>query len=566
MIILEVLLSLKLSKIAVGKGRSSAWGILGPVLMDVSAFVLGLLGYVIAYKFTAYTVELETGRIVDQYDERMAAMVGIACAAAGYVLGAFMAWRAVSNLLDRVTNKIMASYVWTGEVMADIVVDAPNPITIGSTGKATFTAPDLGLPENFALLRPGARGYVLTVGHGMGGKVSIDGKEMYVRDFLERGGDGAEGAAGKFRATPVGAGDWGVIDLDKRSDNQVFFRFGKRGKPLPGAGFKDKEALMPALAFAVLMHSIFIGVSYKFKADGNPLVFPGRAGLMTKYMKDRPEPEEPPPEDKGDEPAADKDGDKENIKSATKGESGKAGGEGEKPRARDPNPMKGDPAEAVPDRIKVGFLEDENRESLEKLARRGGFDKDLGRALARLQSRTPVAGSRGGSGTGTGTGFGPGEDGTGTTRGGKRGGAGGGGSAEGDFQSQGKVDTGETRKPKGSGGTGSGLKEKAVVGFKKPSGSFGGLTRAEIDKVVKAKARSIRACYQRALNDNKGLGGKLVVKFRIKPDGKVKSASVSGSLSNKSVQSCVKRQIMKLKFRATDKSAVVNYPFFFSPG
>jgi len=173
-----------------------------------------------------------------------------------------------------------------------------------------------------------------------------------------------------------------------------------------------------------------------------------------------------------------------------------------------------------------------------------------------------------GHGKGSGTGFGDDQGGSGTTRGSKGNGPGGGGSVEGDFVSQGKIDTGETRAPKGKGGTGSGPKEVAVVGQGSASGDFGGLTKAEIDKVVRSRLGLIRACYQKELDRTRGLGGQVAVKFTISPDGSVSKANVDSSrttLKNAAVNDCVVRQISKLRFPAKG-GGVVNYPFNFSQG
>ncbi len=126
----------------------------------------------------------------------------------------------------------------------------------------------------------------------------------------------------------------------------------------------------------------------------------------------------------------------------------------------------------------------------------------------------------------------------------------------------------ETRAPKGAGGTGSGVKE-AKVAFSQSDGDFtGGLTREEVDRVVKSRKGTIQACYQKAVNRDRSLAGKLVVNFRISADGKVTSARIEpgkSSLRNAEVESCVKRQIQGLKFPAKG-GAVVNYPFIFSSG
>ena len=157
---------------------------------------------------------------------------------------------------------------------------------------------------------------------------------------------------------------------------------------------------------------------------------------------------------------------------------------------------------------------------------------------------------------------------TGTTRGSKGNGNGGGGSVEGDFVSQGKVDVGETRAPKGAGGNGSGVKEVAVVGTGTATGDFSGLSRDEIDQVVKKRAGLIRQCYQKQLDlKGKALGsGKVVVHFVIDASGNVTAHSIQSSqINDDAVQSCIGSQIARLKFPAKG-GAIVNYPFIFNQG
>ena len=84
--------------------------------------------------------------------------------------------------------------------------------------------------------------------------------------------------------------------------------------------------------------------------------------------------------------------------------------------------------------------------------------------------------------------------------------------------------------------------------------------------MVKARAGVFKACYQKELNRQPGLGGKLVIHFVIAADGSVKNASTQGgTLRNDGVESCVKSNIMRLKFPAKG-GAIVNYPFVFTQG
>ncbi len=429
---------------------------------------------------------------------------------------------------------------------------------------ATFLVPEIGLPGDFTIIRPSSRGYVLTLSEGMAGVMRLGGQQLQVAQFLASAEDGrGDGVAGRFRATPITAGDWGVIELDRAGIHRLFFCFVPSETPLPRSRFRDPELLLPALALAFIVHGTFVVASFAVRTPGNDVFFPAATAMTTEYIQVR------PPDAPAEAPAASTDGQARAKPSATRGSRGKAGGEGQEPRRRAPDPAKGAPDQEVPERVRQGLLTDASRSSLSKVAARGGFDDELGRALARLQATEASDGSAGGSGAGTGLGFGPGADGTGTTRGGKKGGAGGGGAVQGDFQSGPDIDTGETRKARGPGGTGSGRKEVAVVGTGTAAGDFGGLSKAEIDRVVKSRQGLLRACYQRELNRVRGLGGTLLVNFKIAGNGEVKSARIvpsKSSLRNASVESCVSRQIMKLQFPAKGGTAIVNYPFIFEQG
>lgn len=466
--------------------------------------------------------------------------------------------------------QLRTSLVWQGEVMADHVMSVPGAITLGASARSTFVIPDLSLPADFAIIRPGNRGYLLTLGAHMRGTIHVDGKERDVAEFVRRGGEGGDDseASGAFRATPIGGRDWGVIDLDETGKYQLFFQFVPVQGLLPTSTVQW-ELLIPALAFSLILHSVLVFVTYAFDDGTNPFVYPGDRRLTGEFLINRINvPPEPPPEPPktgtvSTQPAASEKGQAKNVNSATKGKAGASGGKGEQERARDPDAIE-TPPELGPPPPKVAFLTEKNRAVLDDI-----IQDDIRTSLGKFTG-LPGPKKKGGLGYGKGTGTGVGDElgGTGTIRGGKGGGAGGGGSVEGDFVSQGKIDTGETRAPKGSGGTGSGVKEVAVVGTGTASGDFGGLTKEEIDKVVKSRAGLIKACYQKELDKVKGLGGKVVIKFTIDAGGTVTKASPDGgksTLQNAAVNDCVVRQILKLKFPAKG-GGFVNYPFIFSQG
>lgn len=511
--------------------------------------------------------------------------------------------------------------IWHDEVMSDIVLDKPRSITLGSEGRTTFTVPNIGLPASFAIVRPGNRGYLLTLGERMGGTICIDGEEKQVHDFVHRGGEG-DGPGG-FRATSISGKDWGVIDLDESGAYKLFFQFvplddapvfftrpvifagvagylvsagvlatlffltGKhldldesifRGFAistiavvLGAMGFsaykQDGEA-QASLAFSVVLHAALLIMTYQLYTGENPFVWPGPRSLTGAYLVTKLDPEPPPEPPKASptvgkvskDDAAAASATPKNLKTATKNDEGASGGKGDTERARTT-----DPKDDKPEPPKVAFFEDKNKKYLDNI-----IDRNLSTSLSKftgIKGDTVRSGSIG-FGPGTGSGVGDGQ-GTGTTRGSKGKGSGGGGNVDGDFvTNKGPIDTGKERPGGtcvGAGCTGAAPKAVAVR-MEEATGDFNGLSKEEIDRVVKARAGVFRACYQKELNRSPGIGGKLVIHFVIAADGTVKSsATQGGSLRNEGVESCVKGNIMRLKFPAKG-GAIVNYPFVFTQG
>lgn len=532
------------------------------------------------------------------------------------------------------TVALRTSLIWHDEVMDDVVVDKPTKITIGYEGGTTFTIPNVGLPKNFAIVRPGNRGYLLTLGERMRGTICIDGERKDVQELVKSSVD----APGGFAATPISGRDWGVIDLDESGDYKLFFQFVPlddatsqpflprsvllagiagyllsalvltlvfwwRGAPTDfelfgsaqlaelaeaafrGFGLSTLALGLSAIAywlyrqdgdqqasfgFSVLLHAALLFMTYQLYDGSNPFVWPGSRAITANYLVTRLEPTPPEPPQptvatsgtQKDQGAAAPKSPEKPKNTATKNDEGAAGGKGETERARDPNAKDTPPAPP-----KVALFEDKNRKVLDNI-----IDRNLSTSLAKFTGIKGDEVRRGSLGFGPGTGTGVGEGiGTGTTRGSKKGGSGGGGNVEGDFVSKkGPIDTGKNRP---GGGTcanppcGTAPKEVKVV-LQNAEGDFGGLTAEEINRVVKSRAGIFRACYQTELNRSPGLGGKLVVSFQIGGDGVVKSAKInSGStMRNSNVESCVKSNIMRLKFPAKGGLANVNYPFLFQPG
>ncbi len=457
---------------------------------------------------------------------------------------------------------LQVSHIWRDEVMANKLFTEAGQVTLGTTSVSTFVTPHMGLPANFAIFRPGARGYVMTLGAGMRGDLQINQKKQKVAEFV--GGEASDMAEpGGFRGTAIAPGDFGVIRLSGEHEHSIFFQFVKPVPLLPkGPLIRDPELLLPAFAFAAVLIGFFLIYALAFyNYTGNGFLWPGKRELVANYLLNRPL---PPVEEIEEIKAGKEDGEEEVKPASTTGKEAKSGGEGDKERKRAEDPDKGEPNEALPTEIQVGLLSTKSRKAFDKIRNRGGFDEKLGKALARMQGPAND-GSAMGYGKGSGTGVGKGK-GTGTLTKGTGKGVGGGGSAHGDLTTQGKLNTGGKRVAKGTPGGNSVKEVKVTMKTGKPDGSFGGLTQAQIMKVVRTRARSIQACYARELQRNKGLGGKIIVKWKIDSAGKVSRTKVrSSSMKNGRVEDCVVRQVNSMKFPSPKGggTATVNFPFIF---
>jgi hypothetical protein len=516
------------------------------------------------------------------------------------------------------TVALRTALIWHDEVMSDVVSEKPRKITLGKFGRPTFVTPDVGLPAGFAIVRPGNRGYLLTLGEKMRGTICIDGKEQEVEEFV-RSGDGAK--QGSFRATPISGRDWGVIDLDESGTTKLFFQFVPIAEEAPVfftpkvimagiggyllsalvgtwlwywlAGWEIEEAAFAGVGIASLalakaaiihwfwkqdgetkasyavslaLHGALLYTTFALYTGEDPFAWPGPRSMTGNYLATRLEPE-PPPEPVKNAPtvakektaAAPKSDSKEKKNTATKGDEGKSGGEGEERASL--KDSKDDHNVAAP---QILLNTPQARKELEFVR------SNTPTGLAKFRNAEFTQTGYAGKGKGTGSGVGDELAGTGTKTDGKGKGPGGGGDAVGDFTTSGKVQGGTERKGGncvGEGCKGNGPREVKVA-IATGTGDFGGYTEDEINRVVKARAGVFRACYQKELNRSPGLGGKLVVRFKIGSDGAVQTAANAGgsTLSHDAVEQCVKSNVMRLKFPPKGAIANVTYPFVFSQG
>lgn len=95
----------------------------------------------------------------------------------------------------------------------------------------------------------------------------------------------------------------------------------------------------------------------------------------------------------------------------------------------------------------------------------------------------------------------------------------------------------------------------------------GSLSKEEIGRVIRRNLARFKYCYEKQLNANPNLAGKVSVYFTIAPTGDVASASVrETSMNDESVEACVVKVMTSLKFPKPRGGGivVVTYPFVFA--
>ncbi|HJZ86450.1 MAG TPA: AgmX/PglI C-terminal domain-containing protein [Polyangia bacterium] len=436
--------------------------------------------------------------------------------------------------------------IWHGTILEEQTLDGPQPVTIGPQRRCTFVVPKHpALPKRFVLLQPGKQGYMLTLGPGMRGKLSLGDEQVAVEDFLESASD-KKG----FRATPVGPGDWGMVSVDEAGELQVFFQFVSPPERIPQRTFKETDRfLVQAIIFAGVLHAaILILALLTWEEPPTPPleITPER---FAKYFVTR------PPEEEGSSPTA-----KERKKREDEGQSKRMKGEEGKLGRQD--------AKAKDTVIPKG----EKDVLREKVAKRGllavlGNTKAGGSGLSKLlssdtgdveQAINGLAGANLVVGKGTG---GLSTRGTGT---------GGGGTGMGHILGTGELDTGGGH-GHGHGGPGLGTRKEHEVKVDVQQGApdtDGSLSREQINRVVMAHKAAIRYCYEKELQRLPHLAGKIDLYWVILPDGSVQKANISSStMGNAGVEGCMVRQVKQWQFPKSEGQTVVQrYPFVFKGG
>jgi hypothetical protein len=143
-------------------------------------------------------------------------------------------------------------------------------------------------------------------------------------------------------------------------------------------------------------------------------------------------------------------------------------------------------------------------------------------------------------------------------------GRGGGGDGLGRVHGVGGIDTGSGRGQGASLGRRGQTERRARAVMGRPSAN-GFCSREMIERVVRRHARGVRFCYERELQNDSELSGRVTANWTIGLDGSVVNASITeNSMNNRNVESCMVAEIRRMRFDQPDGGqCIISFPFTF---
>jgi outer membrane biosynthesis protein TonB len=456
---------------------------------------------------------------------------------------------------------LQITYRWKGQVIAYRLVGRREVVSIGDHKRVTFATPRLdGFPARFVLLKPIRQGYQLRLGPGLSGTLEMRGQKRTVGDVL------VQPAVrrflrdpGMFREAELYPGDRATLDLDIAAPGslQLLISFAEAPERIARPKVMPDRLLVRTTGATAIALLALVLVS---RLISNQLVDTSQVVAEAVVRKVIPavEPPKTPAAAKQREELAEQARKKQEKEAAMSKRARET--EGRLGRADAPNR-----ATVMPK-----GREDILRAKVNKtgILAALGAARAPGSGLGRLldnndsvdmeQAMNGLAGARLVAGRGQG---GLGNAGTGL---------GGGGVGLGHIQGSGDLDLGPGR---GRGRKGPGLsrgKEREVsAGLETGTpNAEGGLTREQVTRVVRAHAAAIKYCYEKELQRQPTLSGKIEVYWVIRPNGNVDRAKIASStVSSREVEGCIERQVRNWQFPKSDADTIVQtFPFFFKGG
>jgi hypothetical protein len=456
--------------------------------------------------------------------------------------------------------RLQLTYLWHQQALGYRLLVPGAPATIGAAKGTTFVTPRLqGFPRRFRLLTPVKDGYRLRLGPGMSGQLSLRGERRSVGDVL------AQPAArrflrdpGMFREIELYPGDTALVNLDPDGALRLQISFTDApevvGRPPGGREtLLFKTGFGTAVGTMVLLAAIMI-IGGQIKEDMN--ISPERYAKVVAPVAEAPKVQE----------AREKQ--KKAVAERERKRKEKEDAESKKIREKEGRIGRNDAKQK--ETIIPKGRQDILREKVAKTgllaalgnARAPGsgigklFDPtnstEMEQAVNGVTGANLVAG-RGNSGLGV---AGVGIGGGGTGYGGK-------------VLGSGSLDVGAGRGRGKTPGLGKGKEREVQAGVETGSpDAEGGLTREQINRVVRAHKAALEYCYTKELQRSPTLAGRVDLFWVIRTNGSVDRTKIADTtLGNRAVEGCLERQIKNWQFPRSDAETIVQkYPFFFKGG
>jgi len=447
-------------------------------------------------------------------------------------------------------HNLRVALVWNGTVFQErTFTQTSEPIvTVGEDQTNQFIVPASSISTSFEMFERTADGYKLRITDKVEGTFNVGDEEYDLEELLESkqiaklsSADTADGNANVYEIE-VKAGDWGIVELGHVN---IFFQMLDKSEVVPTLGFAQRfEApLLLAIFVGAVGHIAFLMVAFLMFEAPTELEAMQNLDRFASFLVD--DVKDPLEEEETEEPEEDTTGKKAG------GEEGKFG----------------DPDEEIPE-SKIPKVDGEMVDEID--VKNIGVNKALSSDLLGAGPLKNIFGNQEGfdakmnvamSGEGGELVVGRGAGGMGMRGVGK----GGGGEGFGRIGGLGKGDTGGG---KGTGGK-IGRKSAKKVGSRVQTGtpSLGDFCdKNNIRRVVGAKQNAIKYCFEKELQTNPTLSGKVMAQWKVGLDGSVSEPTIaSSSLGNKDAEGCITRVIARMRFEKPNGGiCVIQYPFVFS--
>jgi TonB family protein len=428
---------------------------------------------------------------------------------------------------------LQVAMLWGGDTLIDVQQHADSAsVTLGEAKGASFLVYAQGVGERFTLVENKGATATLHVPAGATARVARDGR-------------GVQAVSGSVELQLL---DRAEVQLENVS---FVVRFVRPGEALPAGRVEEGDFTFAKIAGACLLVFFALVAAVLLAPPPEPGMNDDVLANKTDIQRLLIKPVKPPDVERFKQ-AQKKTGADEGEKA--KGDEGKFGKVEEKQKTADAS-KKGAPV-----------VDKNKREEDRKKVNNAGLLGALGGGAASnvfgpggLGSgvNTALGGLTGGQGMGNQAGVGGlGAKGSGT-------GGGGQGMGIGGLGTKGSGAGG----PGGGGGLGLGVRGKEITKVVPGKTTVvGGLDKDVIAQVVKRHANEIRFCYEKELQKDPTLGGKVAVQWTIEATGVVGDAALAEStMGNANVEQCILSKVKRWKFPEAQNggSTVVTFPWVF---